>query len=229
MMPVSPFGPTVSPVPSPLVPASLALPLVGMHVTVDACNGLARTVVRQEFTNPHGVPLSVSYTFPLPADGAVSGYSFVIGDRRIIGEVAPRGEARERFENAILEGRSAALLEQERTSLFTQELGNIPPGASVTAELVVDQKLRWLDDGAWEWRFPTAAAPRYLGSPGSVRDADKVAITVADRPFPAKVELALDIRDPFKNGVLIESPSHPITVVAHADRQSISLGQAGGA
>ena len=39
--------------------------------------------------------------------------------------------ARERFEQAIAEGKTAAILEQERSSLFTQELGNVPPGAEV--------------------------------------------------------------------------------------------------
>ena len=78
-----------------------------------------------------------------------------------------------------MEGRSAALLEQDRSSLFTQEIGNIPPGEEVTVEVSIDQRLRWLDEGAWEWRFPTVVAPRYLGAPGTVPDADRVAQDVA--------------------------------------------------
>ena len=112
MTPVSLSVSTVSP--SSLVPVAASLPLVGMRITADACSGLARVVVEQRFRNPHAVPLSVTYAFPLPADAAVSGYTFIIGDRRIEGEVARREEARERFEEALLEGKSAALLEQDR-------------------------------------------------------------------------------------------------------------------
>ena len=50
--------------------------------------------------------------------------------------------------------------------MFTQEIGNIPPGEELIVEVSVDQRLRWLDEGAWEWRFPTVVAPRYLGEPG---------------------------------------------------------------
>ena len=49
-----------------------ALPLRRASVTVTAHAGLARVVYEQHFENPHDVPLSVTYTMPLPADGAVS-------------------------------------------------------------------------------------------------------------------------------------------------------------
>ena len=63
---------------------------------------------------------------PLPADGAVSGYEFAIGDRVIKGVIDRKRAARERFEHAIASGRTAALLEQERADIFTQQIGNIP-------------------------------------------------------------------------------------------------------
>jgi len=218
-----------NPVSSPLVPVTDSLPLVGMRVTADACAGLARVVVEQRFHNPNAVPLAVTYAFPLPADAAVSGYTFVIGDRRIQGEIARREEARERFEEALLEGKSAALLEQDRTSLFTQEIGNIPPGAEVVAELVLDQPLRWLDEGCWEWRFPTAAAPRYLGGPGESPDAARVAIAVADAPPAARTRLALTVRDRFKDGARVESPSHALVATRRGDGEAVELADPGGA
>ena len=35
------------------------------------------------------------------------------------------------FERALVEGRMAGLLDQERSSLFTQQIGNVPPGAEM--------------------------------------------------------------------------------------------------
>jgi len=107
--------------------------------------GLARITLEQRFQNPYPDPLQVTYQMPLPPEAAVSGYAFRIGERRIVGEVDRVEAARERFEEALLEGRTAGLLEQHRSSLFTQELGNIPPGVEVVAELIIDQRLRWLE------------------------------------------------------------------------------------
>ncbi len=189
------------------------LPLRGTDLRVEAQGGIARAVLRQRFVNPHAEPLSVRYLVPLPADGAVSAFSFTLGDKRIVGEIDKKDRARQRYEEAIVEGKSAALLEQDRSSLFTQDVGNIPPGAEVVSELVVDQKLRWLSDGRWEWRFPTVVAPRYMGHPGRVGDAAHIEVPVSEAPLEARAQLALSIGDRLIDGGRPESTSHPIDVV----------------
>jgi Ca-activated chloride channel family protein len=186
-------------------------------------------VLEQRFRNPHPEPLHVTYLLPLPVDGAVSGFAFRIGERRVVGEVDRRAVARERFEEAILEGKTAALLEQDRASLFTQELGNIPAGAEVVAELTIDQRLRWLDAGAWEWRFPTVVAPRYLGADGRVPDAARVTVDVAEAPPPVRVALRLLVRDPLIPGRAPESPSHAIRAGQRDDGLEVALAEDGGA
>ncbi|HEX4994741.1 MAG TPA: VIT domain-containing protein [Methylomirabilota bacterium] len=166
---------------------------------------------------------------PLPAEAAVSGYAFRIGARRIVGEVDRIAAARERFEEALLEGRTAGLLEQDRSSLFTQELGNIPPGMEVVAELIIDQRLRWLEEGAWGWRFPTVVAPRYLGGPGQVADAPRVTVDVADGPLPVVSHLAFTIGDPLSGAHEMHSPSHGLKIAAVPAGHEIGLAAAGAA
>ena len=194
---------------STLVAGSATLPLESMSLRVTARGGIARVVLEQRFANHHAEPLAITYVLPLPTDAAVSGYSFCIGDRRIEGEIDRRRAARERYEDAILQGHTAALLEQERSSLFTQQIGNVPPGARVVCEVAIDQRLRWLEDGSWEWRFPLAAAPRYLGGAGRVADAGALALAVATSLSP-RASLALAIGDAIAPGRAPESPSHRV-------------------
>ncbi|HUS31143.1 MAG TPA: VIT domain-containing protein, partial [Kofleriaceae bacterium] len=147
-----------------------ALPLIGARLIGEAQGGLARLVLEQTFANTYAENLKVTYRMPLPADGAVSGYEFVIGERVVKGAVDKKQRARERFEQAIASGRTAALLEQERADIFTQQIGNIPPGEAVVARITIDQRLVWLPEGEWELRFPTVIGPRYIGSVDTAAD-----------------------------------------------------------
>src|SRR4051794_13356928 len=109
-----------------VAPAEADLRLVAAALWGDARGGVARVGCGQKVENRAGEPLHVTYSLPLPADAAVSGFSFRIGDRVVTGEIDRTAAARERFEEALANGRTAALLEQDRSSLFTQELGNVP-------------------------------------------------------------------------------------------------------
>lgn len=226
MMPM----PAMSPTPSPtarhascggrLVAADgRELPLTATALRGDARGGIARVVLEQRFENPFEEPLRVSYQVPLPADAAVSGYAFRIGDRRVVGEIDRRADARQRFEEAILDGRTAALLEEDRADLFTQELGNVPPGEEVVVEISIDQPLAWLDEGAWEWRFPTVVAPRYLGAEGRVADAGRVTVDVADRPLGVRTSLAFCIHDTTTRTP--DSPSHAVRVASDGTKADV--------
>ncbi len=186
-----------------------ALPLLGGHLTVDAAGGLARVVLRQRFVNPHDEPLRVTYQVPLPADAAVGGYAFELAGERVTGVVEPRAKARQRFEEALVAGRTAALLEQERSSLFRQEVGNLPPRGEVVCELQLDQLLAW-ERAGWTWRFPTVVAPRFLGERGRVPDADAVSVEASKTTTP-RVTLSLAVRDA-TTGPLV-SPTHALHVV----------------
>src|SRR5262245_10042176 len=204
-----------------------ALPLRGVALAAEAGGGLARAVLEQRFVNSHAEPLRVTYLVPLPVDGALAGYAIRVGDRRIVGEVDRIRTARERFETALIEGRSAGLVDQERPNLFTLELGNVPPGAEVVAELTIDQRLAWLDEGAWEWRFPTVVAPRYLGAEGRVPDGERVTVDVVETPTGIGVSLALVIRDGLREGRPPESPSHPLRMTWGSAGVEIAFGHEG--
>jgi len=187
--------------------AGRVLPLRRTHLAAEAGAGHARVTLEQTFHNPYAEPLDVTYTLPLPADGAVAGYRFTVGEHEVVGEVQPKAQARETFEAALVEGRTAALLDEERSSVFRQQLGNIPPGATLTCRITIDQPLAW-EEGQWAWRFPTVVGPRYLGSMPAA-DAVGVVVEVAtDRVPDAALSASLTITEPCTGAPT--SPSHAV-------------------
>jgi Ca-activated chloride channel family protein len=187
-----------------------ALSLVSAHLRGEARGGLARLVLEQRFENTYDETLRVTYRMPLPADGAVSGYAFEIGDRVIKGVVDRKAAARERFETAIASGKTAALLEQDRADIFTQQIGNIPANEAVIARITIDQRLVWLPEGEWELRFPTVIGPRYIGSADTVADVRATHIKVADQELAVRFQIELAIGDAIVAGAKPSSPSHAI-------------------
>jgi Ca-activated chloride channel homolog len=199
-----------------------SLPLVSATLRVDAGGGIARAVLEQTFENASDDVLRVTYKMPLPADGAVSGYAFTIGARTIKGRVDAKAAARERFEQALVEGKTAALLEQDRQDIFTQEIGNIPPRTTIVARVTVDQRLAWLAEGEWELRFPTVIGPRYSSTP---EDANAVATETVDKTR-SRLHLEVRVTDAITPGRRVESPSHGLS--ARADGV-VELGAPSGA
>jgi Ca-activated chloride channel family protein len=193
------------------------LPLRHVDLACEAFGGIARTTLRQQFSNDHPGPLELTYTFPLPADGAVSGYEIRAGSRVIRGRVQPRETARAQYDMARLQGRTAGLVEQERSNLFTQYLGNIPAATDVIVELTIDQPLRWASGFGWEWRFPTVVAPRYLGSEGKVSDASRVTVDLVNGVTNPTAAVALSIAEDL--ALAPTSPTHSIVVT----NQSVAL------
>lgn len=200
-----------------------ALPLVATHLRAECAGGLARYVLEQTFVNVHDETLHVTYKLPLPADGAVSGYAFQIGLRTVSGRVDPKATARARFEQAIAEGKTAAILEQERADVFTQEIG-IPANETIIARITVDAPLAWLPEGEWEMRFPTVIGPRYSAPP-------EVALKVVggEAGTGVRAQIHVTIGDTIVRGHAPTSPSHGLVSRADGSIELATIAAEGGA
>jgi Ca-activated chloride channel family protein len=139
-------------------------PLKHTDVQADIAGFIARVKVTQTFYNPTQERIEAVYVFPLPHESAVDEMTMVVGDRRIVGLIKRRAEARDIYEAALAAGQTAALLEQERPNIFTQSVGNIDPGQEVRIEIAYVDVLRY-DLGTYEFAFPMVVGPRY--NPGS--------------------------------------------------------------
>jgi len=140
-------------------------PLKHTNVQAEISGFIARVKLTQTFHNPTKEKIEAVYVFPLPHEGAVDDMTMVIGERKIVGVIKRRAEARSIYEQALLAGQAAALLEQERPNIFTQSVGNIEPGQEVKIEISYVDVLRY-DMGTYEFHFPMVVGPRYIpGTP----------------------------------------------------------------
>ncbi|GGL09581.1 hypothetical protein Sme01_00560 [Sphaerisporangium melleum] len=184
------------------------LPLENVEVEADITALTGGVEVTQGFRNPHDVPLEATYIFPLPDRAAVTAFRMEADDRVVEGVLKERGQARQDYDQAIAEGKRAAIAEEERPDVFTMRVGNILPGERVTVRLTLSQPLPY-EDGAATFRFPLVVAPRYIpGAPldgagagdgvapdtDTVPDASRITPPVLLPGFPNPVRLALTAR-----------------------------------
>jgi Ca-activated chloride channel family protein len=165
-----------------------ACPLKHTDVEADISGFVTRVRMRQTFHNPQDRKIEALYVFPLPSDAAVDGMVMTVGERRIIGQIKPRAEARASFEAARAAGHVASLLDQERPNIFTQAVTNIEPGTQIVIELSYVETLRY-DQGVFEFVFPMVVGPRYMpgaptGKQGSGWARDTTQVPDASRISP---------------------------------------------
>jgi Ca-activated chloride channel family protein len=136
-------------------------PLKHTDVQADISSFIARVRVTQEFQNPYSDKIEAVYVFPLPQDGAVDEMVMQVGERRIVGQIKPREEARRIYEAAKAQGHVASLLDQERPNIFTQSVANIMPGEQVKVTISYVEILNY-EDGVYQFVFPMVVGPRYI-------------------------------------------------------------------
>ena len=140
-------------------------PLEHTDVKVNISGFIARVTVTQTFHNPYDEKIEAVYVFPLPHTAAVDALTMRIGDRSIVGVMKRRAEARAVYEQALQQGQTASLLEQERPNIFTQSVGNIKPKENIQIKISYVDVLKY-DLGIYEFHFPMVVGPRYIpGTP----------------------------------------------------------------
>lgn len=150
------------------------LPLAGVDISAKIADRVAQVTVKETFRNPHTEHLEAVYIFPLAPAAAISSFEMRVKDRVIQGKVQERSQARAEYQQAVTEGKRAALLEQERDDVFTVQVGNLPPGEEITVVITYSEKLPFFENGTTEVRLPLVVAPRYI--PGVEVDRDSVGV-----------------------------------------------------
>ena len=184
-------------------------PLKHTDVKANISGFIARVTVTQTFHNPYDEKIEAVYVFPLPHTAAINDMTMTVGDRRIVGLIKRRAEAQALYQEAIQQGKTASLLEQERPNIFTQSVGNIQPNDEVRIEISYVDVLDY-DMGTYEFHFPMVVGPRYIpGTPISkVPDLpDELQGKVGESEVP--LDAPLEGADPSGTGIAPDTDRVP--------------------
>ncbi|UCH15241.1 MAG: VWA domain-containing protein [Bacteroidales bacterium] len=137
------------------------LPLKSTAAEVNISGIIAEVKVQQTYCNEGSSVLEAIYVFPASTKAAVNHMQMNIGNRILIAKIAKKEEAREEYEQAKEEGKTATLLEQDRPNVFQMNVANILPGDTILVEMHYTE-LIVPNAGIYEFVYPTVVGPRYI-------------------------------------------------------------------
>jgi Ca-activated chloride channel family protein len=136
------------------------LPLKSTGAEVHIAGTIAQVQVTQVYQNQGDSVLEAIYIFPLSTKAAIYRMRMTVGERVIEAKIKKRQEARQDYEKARREGRTASLLEQQRPNVFQMNVANILPGDEIKVEIQYTELLV-PTDRTYEFVYPTVVGPRY--------------------------------------------------------------------
>lgn len=198
------------------------LPLKDTRVDIAVSGVIADVRVVQTYRNEGTRPINATYVFPASTRAAVYGMKMTIGDDVIVAKIKEREQAKEEFETAKKEGKSASLLEQARPNVFTMSLANLIPNEQVEIELRYTELLV-PTDGVYEVVYPTVVGPRYTSPSESENAADNKFVETPYTHEGEKPTSTFNINATISTGVPIrdlECKTHEM--ISEWDGQSIA-------
>jgi Ca-activated chloride channel homolog len=193
-------------------PAVDHLPLKDTRVDIAVSGVIADVKVVQTYRNEGSRPINATYVFPASTRAAVYSMRMQIGDQIIVARIKERETAKQEFEAAKKEGKSASLLEQDRPNVFTMSLANVMPQDQIEIELRYTELLV-PTDGIYELVYPTVVGPRYSSQPESSAPKEDKWVKSPYLHQDSKPTSSLHISTRISAGVPIQDlncPSHQV-------------------
>lgn len=139
------------------------MPLKSISVTLSICEFVAGVSATLNYKNEEEVPLEAFFIFPMDEDSAVYSFEAMVDGKNVKAELQDKMTAHTNYENAIIRGHQAFLLEEDMCSrdVFCCNVGNLLPGSQAELTLKYVQELPLEADGALRYVLPAILNPRY--------------------------------------------------------------------
>src|SRR5207253_3519015 len=162
------------PVPPRPIPMPRALPVKSIKIDTKIAAQVATTHVEQVFRNDSDATLEGTYFFPIPESASIVEFAIWDGDRRLVGEVRSREEARRIYDEIVRRQRDPGLLEYAGRDLFQASIFSIPPHSDKRLELTYTQVLK-AEGGTVNYRYPLGTGRNVARIEGTVSGRVEIA------------------------------------------------------
>lgn len=139
------------------------LPLQSTNVDVSIAGVIADVTIRQRYINTGKVPIESKYIFPASTKAAVYHLKMIIGSRILTAVIKEKEKAQQEYEEAVKQGYTATLLEQDRPNVLQMKVGNIMPADTIDIVLKYTELITPIK-GVYEFVYPTVVGPRYFSN-----------------------------------------------------------------
>src|SRR2546430_10569890 len=130
-----------------------SLPVKSITIDTKIAAQVATTHVEQVFRNDTDATLEGTYFFPIPEQASITEFAIWDGDRRLVGEVRSREEARRIYDEIVRRQRDPGLLEYAGKDLFQASIFPIPAHSDKKLELTYTQVLS-AESGTVSYCYP---------------------------------------------------------------------------
>lgn len=136
------------------------LALKKVKITGNVIGKFGTFEIEQMYKNNTKEVLEVGYTFPIVETATVVGFEIKVGDKILKGKCKEKGEAKREYQQNIVKGNSAYMMEQETGNIFKISVGKIDKDEEVTVKIQYIDKFEIIDNQI-EILIPTLVTPRY--------------------------------------------------------------------
>ena len=163
------------------------VPLEALAIDVTVRGGLALVETKRTYHNSEANPIEALLTFPVPVQAAFFGLTAKIGDRHLTGIAKKREEARDTYEEAVEDGKTAVLHEEVLRGVHSLSVANLAAGERIEVTIRWAEVLRCTGTRA-RLRIPMTVGEVY-GSSG-LSDADE--LTIGGKPLGVLLRVCHD-------------------------------------
>jgi Ca-activated chloride channel family protein len=185
-----------------------AIPLLQTTINAQLRDTALETTVTQHYRNDEAETVEAVYTFPLPVGATLLSLEVELNGKTLTGTVIAAPKAQDIYEDAIIDGDSALLLQKIDDALYTLNVGNLQPGDDAIVIIKHLQLLAWQQD-TLRIMYPTTIGDRY-GLPGAL-GMQMHQETREDPGVEHRVNFSLHIQGQLA-GCSVTCPSHSLSV-----------------
>lgn len=198
---------------------STIIPLKNILIEITIDESIARTEYTLVYYNDSFFTTDAIFQFPISPAACFDSFKAKFADQTIQGVIKPKKEARAEFQEAVKQGKTAAISEinESNADIMKVELGNLPSFEEAAITYSYIEKLETSMNCFWKYTQHSTLTERYKpnSTPRSahMRNLSDYPLiqTSTHKTFPWSIKVNINSMTPI---TLVKSPSHEIVTSA---------------